>query len=429
MSTTSIDISKWTIIDLHIHSRFAAACSKFITIEELATVAKKKGINVIGTGDCLHSKWIEEIQAELNYEDDKQLLTNNINDVLFMLTTEVSNEYYDNGNFKSVHNILLFPSFEEVYAFRQQVSSFGDLDSDGRPKLNLHCRKLAEIAGGLNISIIPAHTYTPWNGIFAFKTGYNSIVEAFGDNSAILALETGLSSDPLMNSKVAATKGIPLVSFSDPHMAELSRVGREATILDLAMSEPSYKNIIGTIKRAPNLNFVGTIEVPPEYGKYHIAGHRKCKTSAEVAGVCSVCGKAMTKGVLERITELSNGGPYNTQKQFNLLPLEDLLKGAGYKPKKRKEIIDKLFIWHKTEYEILLSSDEQELQSQVGPFVAKVIMMNRAGKLTIKAGYDGQYGQPIFAEKAPSDSKKQEAPKIKSKLKDTAIIPELDAYF
>ena len=48
--------------DLHIHSRFSGATSKKMTIQNLAFVAPLKGIDVVGTGDCLHSGWMKEIK-------------------------------------------------------------------------------------------------------------------------------------------------------------------------------------------------------------------------------------------------------------------------------------------------------------------------------------------------------------------------------
>ena len=40
--------------DLHIHSPYSRATSSQLTIEQLNAWGQRKGIQVIGTGDCLH---------------------------------------------------------------------------------------------------------------------------------------------------------------------------------------------------------------------------------------------------------------------------------------------------------------------------------------------------------------------------------------
>ena len=53
------------IADLHIHGRYAQACSKTTTIEDLEKYARIKGINILGTGDAQHPKWFQEITSKL----------------------------------------------------------------------------------------------------------------------------------------------------------------------------------------------------------------------------------------------------------------------------------------------------------------------------------------------------------------------------
>ena len=54
------------IADLHIHSRYAQACSKDTSIQLLEKWGKIKGIDVLGTGDFTHPKWQEELKQEQN---------------------------------------------------------------------------------------------------------------------------------------------------------------------------------------------------------------------------------------------------------------------------------------------------------------------------------------------------------------------------
>ena len=56
------------ISDLHIHSKYSRATSKNMDLEHLDNYSKIKGINLLGTGDFTHPKWIEELKSKLNQE-------------------------------------------------------------------------------------------------------------------------------------------------------------------------------------------------------------------------------------------------------------------------------------------------------------------------------------------------------------------------
>ena len=52
------------IADLHIHSKFSVATSKKLIPEYLDLWARIKGINVLGTGDCIHPGWLSELKEK-----------------------------------------------------------------------------------------------------------------------------------------------------------------------------------------------------------------------------------------------------------------------------------------------------------------------------------------------------------------------------
>ena len=52
------------IADFHIHSHYSIATSKNLIPEYLELWAKIKGINVIGTGDCIHPGWYQELKEK-----------------------------------------------------------------------------------------------------------------------------------------------------------------------------------------------------------------------------------------------------------------------------------------------------------------------------------------------------------------------------
>ncbi len=60
--------------DLHIHSGYARACSKRLTIPNIYKWAQIKGINLIATSDFTHPAWIKDIKKYLT-EEGNGLLT------------------------------------------------------------------------------------------------------------------------------------------------------------------------------------------------------------------------------------------------------------------------------------------------------------------------------------------------------------------
>ena len=53
------------IADLHIHSHFSIATARDADLEHLDLWGRYKGVQVVGTGDCTHPRWLAEIAAKL----------------------------------------------------------------------------------------------------------------------------------------------------------------------------------------------------------------------------------------------------------------------------------------------------------------------------------------------------------------------------
>ena len=53
------------IADLHLHSRFSIATGKEADLEHLDLWGRYKGVQVVGTGDCTHPQWLQEMAARL----------------------------------------------------------------------------------------------------------------------------------------------------------------------------------------------------------------------------------------------------------------------------------------------------------------------------------------------------------------------------
>src|SRR6185503_15421675 len=257
------------IADLQIHSKYARACSQDLNPKNIGHWAGKKGIGVIGTGDFTHPKWLLELKE--NLEEIKpglyQLKDKSAN-TYFMLTSEVSSIYKQGDKVRRVHNMIFAPNFAAVDRIIIGLEKRGaNLKADGRPIMGIHCDELVKIVkeADENAEVIPAHAWTPHFGLFGSLSGFNTVEEAFGDQSRyIKAIETGLSSDPKMNWQISNLDKYSLTSNSDAH--SLRKIGREANVFEIDEAKLSYQEIIGTLYSKDPKRFLYTIEFFPEEG-------------------------------------------------------------------------------------------------------------------------------------------------------------------
>jgi uncharacterized protein (TIGR00375 family) len=219
-----------------------------------------------------------------------------------------------------------------------------------------------------------------------------------------------------MNWRLGKLDNVALVSFSDSHSYWPWRLGREATVFDL--KEATYDNIIKAIRTREGL--VETIEVNPSYGKYHWDGHRACnvclspKESIQNNNICPVCKKPLTIGVEHRVEELADrpeGHKPGGAKPFrSLVPLSEILSillGAS-QPYSQKvwEQYNKLIGGFGSELGVLLDAPRERISKLAGERLADMIIKAREGKVTIKPGYDGVYGEPAFNGEQKRESKR-----------------------
>lgn len=405
------------IADLQIHSPYARACSKHITFENLEKFARIKGVNLLGVGDFQHPAWRKEIDKNLQEDENGILWTKT--KFPFLWQTEVSLMYFQDGKRRAVHHLIFSPNREVADQITEALAKGGDLNSDGRPTLNFTSPELVELMMEINkdIEIIPAHSWTSWFGIFGSKSGFDSLKECFGEKAKYVhAIETGMSSDIIMNRRISFLDNVSLVSFSDAHSMWPWRIGREATIFDCDLT---YKSIIKAIRTKKGL--YGTIETVPDYGRYHYDGHRKCNVilspeeAERLKNICPVCGKELTIGVLHRVNrladrkniELSNKDP----KFFRLVPLTELisayLKTSDLNSKEVWKIYNLLIEKFGNEYNVLIKVEFDKISEVVGEKLAKIIIDNRQDRLKILPGYDGVYGKIIIDEEWTFPKRKQ----------------------
>jgi len=70
-----------------------------------------KGIQIVGTGDCVHPLWLNELKNNLIKYSNGLFVTPQVLDVNFILQTEVDVIWKNDLKVKKVHFIILFPSF------------------------------------------------------------------------------------------------------------------------------------------------------------------------------------------------------------------------------------------------------------------------------------------------------------------------------
>ena len=404
------------IADLHIHSCYSRATSKRMHIEEIAKFAKIKGLNLVGTGDFTHPKWLKELQEVLIFEPDislYKLAENPESPVHFMVTTEVNTMFTFEKEAKRIHHVILTPSIETAFQINERLAKYGDLTIDGRPTLNMSAPQLVEevMEASSDNMIFPAHAWTPWFSIFGAFSGFDTVEDCYQDMTKhIYALETGLSSDPPMNWRLSRLDRFALVSNSDSHSFWPWRIGREANVFQLRRL--SYREVLDAIRFKNQGRFKFTIETDPAYGKYHWTGHRNCGVSLSPAeairlgNICPVCRKELTKGVEQRVEELADRPagfkPQGATGYLHLLPLSEIITAVLRVDSPYTQAVwsvyNALVERFGDEYSVLINASKEALKGVVDANIAESIVRVREGLVTVVPGYDGVYGRLNISE-------------------------------
>ncbi len=399
-------------LDAHLHSKYSRATSKNMDLEHLAIFAKLKGMNMLGTGDITFDAWFKEVKSKLKEINDTGIYE--YKGINWIITAEVNTVYVQENKVRKVHHLLLIPNLEVADQIKETLAKFGNLSADARPTLKMTSSHLVEVLREISekILIIPAHCWTSHFGALGAFSDFNSLEECYQEEvKHVYALETGMSSDPLMNFRVSSLDKFTLVSFSDAHSFWPWRCGREQTVFDL--KELSFEEIFRAIKNKDKDRILYTIETPPPYGRYYYTGHRACgislhpKDAIKLNNICPKCGKKLTIGVLQRVEELADRQegfvPKDAIPFKTLLPLYEIISfawGAGelYSKKVLQEH-DKLIEKFGNELNVLLNVQKEELLKVTNEKIADAIIKVREGRVNYKPGADGQYGSPLFNEK------------------------------
>ena len=377
--------------DLHIHSKYSMATSKNMIPSVIAEESQKKGLDVIATGDALHSKWLEELEESL--KEDKHTGIYSLSDdeynTKFVITTEVEDS-------DRIHHLIIMPSIDVAYNMRNEFVT-KNIDADGRPKIRMKAHEIIKIARDYNCMIGPAHIFTPWTGMFK---EYDSIMDCY--KQKVDFVELGLSADSQLADRLSQLHEYTFLTNSDSHSPWPHRIGREFNRMQI--DELSFDALRDSIK---NNNIIANYGYDPKMGKYHETGCIKCYRQYDINDAldknmkCS-CGGRIKKGVKSRIDELADydgeGQSKRPPYQY-ILPLAELLSvthSKGITTKYVQTRYDNLIELFGSEIAVLLDVPIEKIK-EVDLMLAKIIDSYRNNSLEVIPGCGGRYGQVKYS--------------------------------
>ncbi|MBQ6218332.1 MAG: TIGR00375 family protein [Methanosphaera sp.] len=379
--------------DLHVHSKYSMATSKNMNPENMAIESAKKGLNLVATGDALHSKWLEELENSLTEIDDTGIYKtkDNIpdNKTHFITTVEVE----DN---ERIHHLLIIPSLETAWQMRDEFKA-KNLDADGRPKLRMNGQEIMDVARDYDCLLGPAHIFTPWTGIYK---SYDSIVDCYNRKPDFV--ELGLSSDSMLADSIDELRSYTFLSNSDSHSPWPHRIGREFNKMEVR--QLSFNEIRRSLKDNKVLENYG---FNPRMGKYHETGCIKCYRIYDIHEAVKKdmkcdCGGRIKRGVKARIEELANNNQPNKDRPHYqyILPLAELLSTAhdkGITTKYVQTRYDNLIKNFDNEINVLINIAIKEIET-IDKKLAKIIDSYRQNTLEVIPGRGGLYGKIRYEE-------------------------------
>ncbi|MEI9808217.1 MAG: hypothetical protein WDO16_10250 [Bacteroidota bacterium] len=193
-----------------------------------------------------------------------------------------------------------------------------------------------------------------------------------------------------------------MMSSSDAHSPH--KLGREANLFHTTFA---YDSLFKAVQSKNG--FLGTYEFYPEEGKYSYDGHRKCGVcfspgeTKKHKGLCPVCKKPLTIGVMNRIDSLADQSQQtDTSTNFHyIVPLAEILSEIhGVSPESKRVIQQYIEVINRfgNEFTLLQQVSIEDIRS-FNTVLAEAIHNMRTGKVYRKAGYDGVYGTISVLEK------------------------------
>ena len=368
------------------------ASSKDMLIENIAPKAKLKGLNIVGTGDAFHLKWLKMIGDVTEYVGDGIYQNDDVN---FILTTEVEAK-------NRIHHLIFIPDIDIARELSDKLPS-KNKTFDGRPKTNIAGEELIDLCHDHDCLVGPAHAFTPWTGMY--KT-FDSIYDCYGMKPDFV--ELGLSADTDMADCVNELKNFPFLTNSDAHSPWPHRLGREFN--QIKLGDISYSSIKKAILKR---DIVANYGLYPDLGKYHMTACTRCfkltdpQKAKENKMKCS-CGGIIKKGVDFRIFEIADSKTPNHPSfrppYYHLMPLAEIISSVldkGVLTKSVQTLWQNLIDKFGCEINVLVSSQIEDIQ-EINVEVAHAIEDFRNNMVEIIPGGGGKYGEIVFKKNKPT---------------------------
>lgn len=121
----------------------------------MVETCRKKGLNILGTGDVLQPDWLNYLDKNLTKDNDGAF---SYKGVYFILQTEIEDQ-------ESVHEVVFFPDFSTVREVQNKIKPYSKNILDewgGRPRVNLSPAELVDVITDFGAIVGPAHAFTPF---------------------------------------------------------------------------------------------------------------------------------------------------------------------------------------------------------------------------------------------------------------------------
>jgi uncharacterized protein (TIGR00375 family) len=423
--------------DLHIHSPYSIAVSKGLNLDTMLNTCKKKGLDILGTGDILQPDWLKYFENNLEKGKGGTFFYKNL---YFVLQSEIEDK-------ENIHHIVFFSDFNSIKEVQKKLEPYSKNIYGiwgGRPRVNLSPLELTDTITDLGAIIGPAHAFTPFKSIFRHNK-YKTLEECYGGaTKKVSFLELGLSANTDLADRLECLKDITYLSNSDAHSEQI--LGREFNKFYIDI--PSFEEIQLALMRKNDRKICLNIGLHPKLGKYYNMFCSKCRRriifkkgkkslepffnqysitdnfiiyySAEPDNslhtyinqvaknkmICPACKEETTKnykiklGVSERIDLISSykepHHPNHRPPYINAVPLTDIIRSVKkIKNAKSKSVIatyDKIINEFGNEYKILIDMPIDIIE-KYDINIAKVINAFRNNEIEYSPGGGGKYGQ------------------------------------
>ncbi|MFX0037813.1 MAG: endonuclease Q family protein [Promethearchaeota archaeon] len=254
--------------DLHIHSPHSIGVSKSLNLDTMINTCKKKGLNILGTGDVLQPQWLKYLEEKLVKDKDGAYC---YKDIYFILQTEIEDQ-------ESVHEVVFFEDFDMVRTIQNKLKPYSKNilnEWGGRPRVNLNPAELTDIVSDECALIGPAHAFTPFKAIFR-QNKFETLENCYGDAAKkINFIELGLSANTALADRLECLKDVTFLSNSDAHSQDPRSLGREFNRFDL--DNPSFDEIYQALQRKNGRKTIMNVGLNPKLGKYYNMFCNKCR--------------------------------------------------------------------------------------------------------------------------------------------------------